>query len=172
MRSYLWQFNPARYKRAFLMGKVTEKHVVKDIRDGMTRFGLNLDFVDAGSAGIRGLLMGALCQAGIDDKQARAVLSNLKNVPAASVGHSDLVGVLAPDGRGIYIEVKRPAWLDPVTMAVMQRPGVPSQVQLEFLDEKALHGAIVGVAWSFDDAMEIIGKERLITHYKSIKKRL
>jgi hypothetical protein len=169
MRQYLWKFDPARYSRAYLWGQVTEKSVVRDIVSYLSGFRIKADVVDSGGAGMRGQIYSAVRRAEIEERRARAVINHLPDMALAPVGFSDLSGVLAPDGRAFYIEVKAPAWKCAKTDKFLRRAGAPSPVQLAFLDYKAGLGAIVGVAWSMRDAMEIIGLDRLEKHKRNVK---
>lgn len=73
-------------------------------------------------------------------------------------GLPDLQGVL-PGGRALFIEVKRPEWL--TTSALQWKPaGEVSQDQARWLQALAASGAVVGVAWSVEDAEEILERAR------------
>lgn len=155
-RPYLWQFDPSRYKRAYLFGKVHEAQVQADIRSALGLLGIQVDWIDAGGAAIRGKIMGALRRMGFSEEVVKKVLAAISDVSASTVGHSDLSGVLWP-GVPFFIEVKAPAWLRPTTGGVLRPAGIPSADQLDFLDGKHRDGALVGVAWSVDDALGILG---------------
>lgn len=162
-RTYLWQFDPARYKRAYLFGQVDEKTVQETIRQTLPMLGVDCDWVDAGGAAMRGKMWSALMRAFMGmglgrvkaEAMAKKVLSDVSGVSAADKGRSDLSGDVG-GGRSWYIEVKAPAWLNPKTGGTIRPAGVPSPEQLSFLDRKHRIGCLVGVAWSVDDALEIL----------------
>jgi hypothetical protein len=158
-RTYLHEWDEARYRRAFLFGQVAEEKVQEDIRSA---FGylrdVSIDWVDVGGAAIRGKFYGAMRRCGIPEVVAKKVLSLLGGVSAGDKGRSDLSGVLGPSGRAFFIEVKAPAWINPKTGGQLRPAGVPSPEQLAYLDGKAKLGALVGVAWSVEDALKIVGR--------------
>jgi hypothetical protein len=167
-RSYLWKFNPARYKRAYLFGGVPEERVQADIRSALSYLHVDAAVVDAGFSAIRGKVWGAMKKLRLPEPVAMAIMNALKDVSAAPVGWSDLCGCLAPSGRAFYIEVKAPAKLDPVKGTIITRAGVPTREQLFFLDRMAARGALVGVAWSVEDALEILAPA-LAEHKASVR---
>jgi len=161
---FLCAFDPTRYKRAYLFGQVPEGHVQRDIIAALALLRIRADWVDSGGAAIRGKVWGAMMRARVAEGLAQAILRNLGGVSAADPGRSDLSGTLAPNGRSWYIEVKAPAWLNPKTEGIIRNAGEPTLEQLDFLIEKHAMGAIVGVAWSVDDALEILGPEAIKAH--------
>lgn len=166
-RPYLWEWDPLRYGRSYLFGKIREDRVQADIVSALALLGIHASVVDVGGAAMRGKFYGAMVRAGIAECMARAVLKGVSGVSAGEPGHSDLHGVLAPDGRAFFIEVKAPAWINPQTGGTIQRQGEPSEEQLSFLDAKAAAGAIVGVAWNVADALDILGQARIEAHRRS-----
>jgi hypothetical protein len=155
-RAYLWRWDPARYKRAYLFGGVPEERVQADIRSALSYLHIDAAVVDSGFAAIRGKVWGAMKKLRLPESVAMSVMAALKDMAAAPVGWSDLNGCLAPIGRAFYIEVKAPARLDPVKGTIITRAGVPTREQLFFLDRMAARGALVGVAWSIEDALQIL----------------
>jgi hypothetical protein len=163
-RAYRWQFDESRYKRALLFGRVSEAKVQTDIILALARFNVQAQVVDAGGAALRGCFFQAMLRAGLDEKTARHVLTLVNKVSTAQVGHSDLSGILAPTGQAFFLEVKQPSWLNPSTGGIIRRAAIPSPEQLNFLDFNAQCGAICGVCWSLEDAIETLGLDNLNAH--------
>lgn len=155
-RPYLHQWDPSRYKRAYLFAGVPEDQVQMTIRQALQFHRIEAAVVDAGAAAVRGKVWGALMKFRIAEAVAKAIMQAITNVSAAPPGWSDLNGCLAPLGRAFYIEVKAPARLDPQRGTIITRAGVPTADQLNFLDRMHARGALVGVAWSVDDALQIL----------------
>lgn len=155
-RPYPWKFDPARYKRAYLFGGVPEERVQADIRSALSYLHVDAAVVDSGFAAVRGKVWGAMKKLRLPEAVAMAIMAALKDISVAPVGWSDLCGCLSPSGRAFYIEVKAPAKLDPTKGTIVTRAGVPTREQLFFLDRMAARGALVGVAWSVEDALQIL----------------
>jgi len=155
-RPYLWRWDASRYKRAYLLGGPDEASVQQDIRRALGYLHVEAFVVDAGAAGIRGKVWGALKRLHIPDGACKIIMAAIENVAPAPPGWPDLCGCLAPSGRAFYIEVKAPARLDPTTGNVARSAGTPSKEQLQFLDRMAARGALVGVAWGVEDALAIL----------------
>jgi hypothetical protein len=155
-RPYLHQWDASRYKRAYLFGDVPEAKVQDDIRRALGYFRVEAAVIDAGFSAIRGKVYSALKRLRVADSVIQAVMAALKDIAAAPVGWSDLNGCLAPSGRAFYIECKSPARLDPQRGTIITPAGRPSADQLNFLDRMHARGALVGVAWSVDDALQIL----------------
>lgn len=174
---FLHRFDHARYRRAYLFGCVDEARVQKDISEALRDLLISPDWVDSGAKALRGKLWGSLMRLlgsmGVTgpraESMARPVLNSLGGVTAADKGRPDLSGVLAPNGRAWFIEVKAPAHLDPTSGNVLESAGKPSPEQLAFLLEKHRAGAIVGVAWSVEDALEILGIENIKAHKEAAR---
>lgn len=155
-RPYLHQWDASRYRRAYLFGDVPESRVQDDIRRALGLFRIEAAVIDSGFSAIRGKVYSALKRLRASDGVIEAVMASLKDISAAPVGWSDLNGCLAPSGRAFYIECKAPARLDPQRGTIITRAGLPSDDQLRFLDRMHARGALVGVAWSVDDALQIL----------------
>lgn len=119
--------------------------------------------IDAGMKRARGRILSSAKQLGIS---AGAALARF-TAGGLPVGFPDLHGTLAPDGVSLYIEVKAPAWIDPVTKRIISEAGRPSREQLDYLDSKQQRGAIVCVAWSVADVIRILG-DRLEENRKAM----
>lgn len=61
-------------------------------------------------------------------------------------GFSDLFGVRRSDGRAVFIEVKKPG-------------GRVSEQQRHFIDSMQAIGAVAGICYSADDAVDLITRE-------------
>ena len=155
-RPYLHKWDPSRYRRAYLFGDVPESKVQDDIRRALGLFRIEAAVIDAGFAAIRGKIYGALKRLRVSDAVIQAVMAALKDISSAPVGWSDLSGTLSPVGRSFYIECKSPARLDPQRGTIITPAGKPTEDQLKFLDRMHSRGALVGVAWGVDDALEIL----------------
>lgn len=71
------------------------------------------------------------------------VLIDLQAVEGLPPGYSDLSGVRTSDGKGVFIEVKRPG----------QKPRADQQ---HFIRTMTKYGALAGVAHSVEEAKRII----------------
>lgn len=173
-----YRFDPARYPRALLFGGLDEARIQADIAEALRLLRITPDWVDSGAKAMRGKAWGALMRLlgslGIHgpkaEAMARPVLNSLGGVSAADKGRSDLSGVLAPNGRAWFIEVKAPPQLDPATGNILKPAGKPSPEQIAYLLEKHQQGAIVGVAWSVDDALAILGDAAIRAHKEAVAK--
>lgn len=58
-------------------------------------------------------------------------------------GFSDLFGVKAPEGRAVFIEVKKPG-------------GVIRPQQQHFIEQMKSYGAIAGICYSVEEALKLI----------------
>lgn len=139
------------YGVLYLAAGWDEDLVQADILMGTARAGFSLWPVDAGGKRARGGVQKVLRGAGREDLAKTAAAAGKSDTPA---GHSDLVGCLAPWGRAVFLEVKRPAR---IIRGKVDRPaGVPDQDQLAFLLARHREGALVGVVWSLGDALAIL----------------
>lgn len=122
-----WATQSARYDardRAKKKGPSPERLVQKAIQDAFRlKFQIALVHVDAGAAGMR---QGQAAGAG--------------GYSATPAGFPDLVGVIPPHGRAIYIEVKAPG-------------NKPTDLQTRFLAALAAKGAVAFWADSVDSAL-------------------
>jgi hypothetical protein len=146
-------WDTSRYTRSFIMGGQTEDEVQLDIVEQLGALGLELWHTDAGGKRARGQVQRLLRRGGHSDlaKQAAAI----KGATCLPSGFSDLHGVLAPLGRSVYLEVKRPGLFDQVGKC-LRKPEEPRQDQLDFLLNMHRAGAVVGVVWSASDAISIL----------------
>lgn len=165
---YLWRWDADRYKRAYLFGGVDEATVQANIRSALGYMHIEAGVVDSGFSAVRGRVFGALKKLRVSEIVVAAIMAAMKDVSAAPVGWSDLNGCLAPSGRAFYIEVKAPAKLDPIKGTIITRAGVPTKDQLFFLDRMHSRGALVGVAWSVEDALAILAPG-LVDHKLSVR---
>jgi hypothetical protein len=148
-----WKFARSLYSDAYLVQRVSEEQVQEAIVVCLEFFEVDVIAIDAGMKRARGRVIAAARTQGVD---ARAIAAfHGGGLPA---GHSDLSATLAPNGVGLYIEVKAPAWIDPDKPSrIISEAGKATQEQLAFLDSKHSRGAIVLVAWSVDDVMRRLG---------------
>jgi hypothetical protein len=79
--------------------------------------------------------------------------------PGGEPGLPDIHGI-APGGRPLYVEVKRPAHLVPSPktgrLIVRRAAGEPTPQQLAFLAKARSLGALAGVAWGVPDLVGIL----------------
>ena len=141
-----WKFEGYRYSDFYLMQQFTEARVQNDILQLLSAFDVDAVPIDAGGRRQRGRMMAAAKARGIE----LGGIANAKTGSAIPAGYADLAATLAPSGRGLYIEVKAPAWIDE-RKKIIRRAGAPSQDQLDFLSSKHRRGALVLVAWSAHD---------------------
>ena len=158
-----WEFLRARYTDHYLMMKVTEAQVQKEILELLALYDVDAVPIDAGGRRQRGRMMGAAKAAGVE----LAGVQNVKTGAAIPAGFADLEATLAPSGRSLYIEVKAPAWID-AKKHIVRRAGEASAQQLEFLLAKHLRGAVVLVAWSARD-VEACLAENLRVNRRAVK---
>lgn len=147
-----WKFDRERYAELYLFSGVTESQVQQSILELLSTYQVDAVPIDAGGRKQRGRFMGAARRAGVDLMGAQ----NVKTGGAIPAGYSDLEGTLAPNGTGLYIEVKAPAYVGPDNR-VIRPAGKPSQEQLDFLLSKHRRGAVCLVAWSAHDVLEALG---------------
>jgi hypothetical protein len=143
---FLSRFDRSRYSEHYLVSRVPEDAVEIAIIETLHLYSVDATKIDAGQKRARGRVMAAAKAIGVDPR--RLVEYKSGGLP---VGYSDLEATLAPDGVGLFIEVKAPAWIDPTTKNVIREAGKPTTEQLDFLLSKHERGAIVIVAWSVDD---------------------
>lgn len=133
-RPHPFHFDRSRYPAVYLMTPRTEAQVQREILRALAQAGTAAWAFDAGGKAMRG-------RAGAG------------GAGAGTAGLPDVIGIL-PGGRALFIEVKRPAWID----GTVKRPaGKPSPAQVNFLIIACDKGAAAGVAWSVSDALEIAG---------------
>ena len=143
---FLSRFDRSRYSDAYLIQQVSEENVEDAIIQTLQTWGVDVTKIDAGQKRARGRVMAAAKAIGISHKSLIAYKAG--GLPA---GYSDLEATLAPNGLGLFIEVKAPAWIDPRSKSVIREAGKPTREQLDFLLSKHQRGAIVLCAWSVDD---------------------
>jgi hypothetical protein len=146
-------FNRERYSEFYLLSRVTEAQVQGSILELLGRWQIDVVAIDAGMRRARGRMIAKALEQGQDVRKIAGFSTGVE-IPA---GYCDLSGSLAPDGKGLFIEVKAPAWIDPNTKKVIREAGKPTLEQLAFLDSKDERGAIAMVAWSVDDVVKILG---------------
>jgi len=152
-RPFLWKFDRSKYADNYLVQQVSEEQVQAGIVAELEFWKIDVVAIDAGMKRARGRMVAAAWMRGIDVREI--VKFKAGGIPA---GWSDLHATLAPDGVGLYVEVKAPAWIDPGNYSkVIREAGKPSDEQLAFLDSKHSRGAIVTVAWSVDDVLRALG---------------
>ena len=148
---HLW--DPSRYARAFLMHDWKEEDAQAETVAQVAALGLELWHTDAGAKKARGRVQKVLRLAGQAALAKEA--AKVQGASALPAGFSDLHGVLAPHGRAVYLEHKRPGLYDQAGRCLRQ-PGKPEPEQLQFLLSMYHRGAVVGVIWSPSDALAIL----------------
>jgi len=104
---FLHTWDPARYRRSMLLGKVSEAFAQDEGVERLKTLGVFVKVVEAGGKNLRGRATGALARAG----QSRgAIAKALAGRTDAQKGFPDTFGILL--GRPWFIEWKRPAWHD------------------------------------------------------------
>lgn len=151
---FLSRFDRSRYSELYLISQVREEDVEDAIIKTLHTYGVDAIKIDAGQRRARGRVMAAAKAIGVDPR--RLIDYKAGGLPA---GFSDLEATLAPNGLGLYIEVKAPAWIDPKTKSVIREAGKPTQEQLDFLLSKHERGAIAFCAWSVDDVTRRLIRE-------------
>ena len=145
-------WDPSRYGVLFLARGYDEDPVQQEIVEGLAVAGITLRPIEAGAkqarAGVQRILRGA------GQTALAQAAAKIKGASTIEPGHSDLAGNLAPLGRGLYFEVKRPAHI--VRGKTLRRAGVPTTEQLAFLLARHSEGCIVGVVWSLSDVIHLI----------------
>jgi hypothetical protein len=151
--NFPYAFSRAEYTEFYLLSRVTEAQVQGSIIEMLGTWRIDVVAIDAGLRRARGRMIAHALERG-QDVRSVAALSMGVEIPA---GYVDLNGTLAPDGKGFFIEVKAPAWIDPSTKKIIREAGKATEEQLAFLDSKDERGAIAMVAWSVDDVVKIMG---------------
>jgi hypothetical protein len=151
---FLSRFDRSRYSEHYLISRVPEDAVENAIIETLHLYSVDATKIDAGQKRARGRVMAAAKAMGVDPR--RLIDYKSGGLPT---GHSDLIATLAPNGLGLFIEVKAPAWIDPTTKSVIREAGKPTQEQLDFLLSKHQRGAIVLCAWSVDDVTRRLFRE-------------
>lgn len=163
---FLHRWDASRYQRAYLLAGLSEDAVQLQVVDYLKGQGFDVRVIDAGGKHIRRALKGVLHNALMPfmrDMKARAakVASILAHLPgAAEEGLPDLQMTLAPSGQAIHLEVKAPGHYD-IAGKQVREPGRLKPEQRAALMKLHNRGAIVGAVWSIQDAIEIIGAERI-----------
>lgn len=139
-RPYPWRFDAARYPSSYLSVPWDEAKVQAAVLDHLTARGVVAFPVDAGVKAVRAVMR----------------VAGKHTLPAVGrKGVSDLVGAQPPVGRAIFIEVKRPAWLQfhpgGVGFKTLRYATQPTDEQLRFLDDMWRCGATCGVTWGHFD---------------------
>jgi hypothetical protein len=150
-------FDRSRYPVDYLRAGYSEENIQPLIVARLRQLRCWVHVVDAGAKTLRGRAFGALRRAG----------ASTVAVQYGSAGSDatipDLIGI-APDGRPLFIECKRPEHLarSPKTGALVQkRPaGEPTERQVSFLLEAERRGAVAGVAWAALDCDAILAASR------------
>jgi hypothetical protein len=148
------KFDRSNYPDLYLMYRLTEADVVKDIMHLLQSYKVDAAIIDAGGRRVRDRLAAAANSQGTDIGK----LSHLKTGNGIPKGYADIEATLAPDGRALFIEVKQPRCINQCGK-VEHHEGEPSLEQLEFLRQKQARGALVMVAWSADDVEHYLNAE-------------
>ena len=146
---FIHQWDPARYAPAYLRRGLDERDVVELCVGLLQRsYRAEVTVIDSGDARGRGRAARIIAAVGGDPRLLRGSAGQME------AGIADLA-VTFPGGRAGWWELKRPAWLGPSRATgrwVQRRPaGQPTEAQLLFLERQRRAGAIVGVAWGFQD---------------------
>lgn len=148
-------FDASRYSEAWLRSGLDEDRVQSLLLQHLRGRGCWCWSVDVGARALQGRAAGALRRAGVP--RPEAMLRG--RAPAGEVGLPDIHGI-APCGRPLYVEVKRPAHLvvSPRTGRLIQKhaAGEPTPEQLAFLAKARSLGALAGVAWGPVDLNAIL----------------
>ena len=144
-------WDESRYSVLILAAGEDEAAVQAGIIAGLAQVGVTVWPVEAGGKRARGGVQRLLRGAGHAELARAAAAVGRSETPK---GHADLAGNLAPSGRGIYLEVKRPAQV--IRGKVLRRAGAPDADQLAFLVARHLEGCLVGVVWSLGDALRLV----------------
>lgn len=161
-----WKWDRTRYTNNYLVQQFSEEMVQDAIIAELEFWRIDVIAIDAGMKRARGRML----QAGRNNGMDLSKVVNFKNggIPA---GSSDLHATLAPDGVGLYIEVKAPAWIDPANPSrTISEAGKPTLEQLAFLDSKHSRGAVCLVAWSVDDVTLMLG-DRAVRNRTALDRR-
>jgi hypothetical protein len=148
-----WKWDRTRYSDSYLVQQFSEQQVQDGIIAELEFWRIDVIAIDAGMKRARGRMARAAKARGMD-------VSKILNFRGGGIpaGFSDLHGTLAPQGTGLYIEVKAPAWIDPDDRSrIISEAGKPTSDQLIFLDSKHSRGAVCLVAWSIEDVMRVLG---------------
>jgi len=163
---FLHRWDAKRYERSYLLAGPSEEAVQRQIVDHLLREGFDVRVIDAGGKHIRRALksvLNQLLQPFIRDAKARAVAIGkvLARLPgSAEQGLPDLQMTLAPTGQSILLEVKAPGHYD-IEGKQVREPGRLKPEQRDTMLRLHNRGAIVGAVWSIQDAIEVIGAERI-----------
>ena len=154
-------FDASRYPEVWLRAGLDEGRVQALLLQHLRGHGCWVWPVDVGAAALQGRAAGALRRAGV--RRPEALLRG--RAPGGVAGLPDIHGI-APGGRPLYVEVKRPQHLVPSakTGRLIQRhpAGEPTREQLAFLLEARRRGALAGVAWGPQDLAEILNPPGVI----------
>lgn len=149
-RRYRRQSNATRHSGLYLLSSGPENEFQKAVLELLVAEGILALVVDVGGKKLRGQAFRSL----------RAAGALVKGGPLAVLGGlTDIVGPLLWNGRALYLEIKAPAWWTPgcrKEWRTVRSAGAPSEEQLAFMDTMHAAGALVGVAWSVDDAIDLI----------------
>lgn len=104
---------------------------------------------------------------GIWDQKAQAYRANRS--PYRIKGVADILGVVAPNGRLLAIEVKVPETRSPDGKRILRRKGMPSPEQVAFIEMVNRMGGIAFVARSIKDIDEHLAEYRTNGHGNPIK---
>jgi hypothetical protein len=154
---FLHAWDASRYPVWYLEKCLSEAEVQSQILQMLPMMKVFAWPVDSGAKMLRGRAFGALRRGGL------STAALLGRTGAAPKGVCDIIGVQAPTGRAVLIEVKKPEWRQPSQKRpgrfTKQPAGLPTDEQIEFLREGFRRGAIVGVAWSPSDVERILNAE-------------
>lgn len=159
-------FDPSRYPEVWLRAGLDEDRVQALLLMHLRGRGCLVWTVDVGARALQGRAAGALRRAGV--RRPETMLRG--RAPGGEPGLPDIHGI-APGGRPLYVEVKRPAHLvvSLKTGRLIQRhpAGEPTPQQLAFLAKVRAMGALAGVAWGPQDLGAILsppGRIRVDEH--------
>jgi hypothetical protein len=144
-------FDRGRYPAAYLRRGYSEANVQLVVIARLRQLGCWVHVVDVGADKLRRQAAGALRRAGV---KGAAIVGRT----GMAAGIPDLVGI-APDGRPLFVEVKRPEWLRAGARGrtVQEREaGEPTDAQRTFLLEAERRGAVAGIAWAVCDVDKIV----------------
>lgn len=143
-------FDRERYPRNYLLMHPDEDGLEATALSFLAARGIPCAKTDAGAKRLRGRAAGALRRAGVERPDAL-----LRGATGVKQGLTDIVGALPPLGRGLFVEVKQPAWLD-ARGRIVRSANTPTQDQLDFLNSMHRAGALVGVIWHISDLEELL----------------
>ena len=157
------EFDAGKYPAFYLLSHVPENKVQASILELLHAYNVDAIAIDAGLKTARRAIIAKSLLHGVDRRAFDGGLGEI------APGHPDIAATLAPSGRGLYIEVKAPAWIDG-SGKVVRRAGQPSTDQLDFLLSKWERGAIAMIAYSSDDVKNFLQAE-LLANFNTMRDR-